>query len=78
MKIVGLGSSRREVSLEKREEGSELILFLFKSQTNEMDENEKEVDEMREMRNERYLSFVRSSKSPGGSDLMLLEKRRRG
>ena len=43
-----------------------------------MDVNEKEVDEMRGMRNERLLSFLRSSKSPGGSDLMLLEKRRRG
>ena len=40
-----------------------------------MDENEKEADEMREMRNERILSFVRSSKSPGGSDSMLLEER---
>ena len=65
MKIVGWGRSvRREVSLEKIENGSELILLLCKYQTNEMDENEKEVDEMREIRNERLLRFVRSSKSP--------------
>ena len=42
-----------------------------------MDENENEVDEMREMRNERYLSFVRSSKSPGGSDSRLLNERKK-
>ena len=54
------------MSLEKREGGSELILLSFNWQTNEMDENEKGVHEMREIRNERYLSFVRSSKSPGG------------
>ena len=63
---------RREVCLEKREGGSELILLSFKTQTNEMDENENEVHEMRKIRNERYSSFVRSSKSPEGSDSMLL------
>ena len=40
-----------------------------------MDENENGVHEMREIRNERLLRFVRSSKSPGGSDLILLELR---
>ena len=40
-----------------------------------MDENEKGVHEMRETRNERVLSFVRSSKSPEGSDSMLLNER---
>ena len=43
-----------------------------------MDENEKGVHEMREIRNERLLSFLRSSKSPGGSDSMLLEQREEG
>ena len=66
------------MSLEKREGGSELIWLLSKKQANEMDENENEVHEMREIRNERVLSFVRSSKIPEGSDSMLLEKRMKG
>ena len=35
----------------------------------------REVDEMRENRNKRVRSVVRSSKSPGGIDSMLLEER---
>ena len=66
------------MSLEKRKGGSELILLLKKSQANKMGENENEVHEMREIRNERYFRFVRSSKSPGGSDSMLLNEREGG
>ena len=47
MEIVGWKRPRREVSLEKRERGIELTLLFSKSQTDEIDENGNEVDEMR-------------------------------
>ena len=70
---MGWKRERREVGLEKREGGSELILLSNKSQTNQMDENENEVHEMREIRNESVSRFVRSSKSPGGRSERELE-----
>ena len=66
---------KKRSEFREEEGGSELILLLLKSQTTEMDENDNEVDEMREIRNESVSRFVRSSKSPEGSDSMLLEKR---